>query len=120
MNSSGAILLNGLLISTILGAIGSTILIIFSFPMVAHVFGSDAANAEALIGAVRYLRVRSLAIPLVLMNYVLTGFCLGIQNVKVPIFCTLLSAMINILGDYLFVIKCDWGLTGKICILYPN
>lgn len=112
--SPGSILLNGLLVSTILGAAGSILLVGFSDPMIGHVFGSDAANIAARTCAVEYLRVRSLAVPLVLMNYVITGFCLGIQNIKVPVFCTLLSAGMNILGDYIFVSKFGLGLKGTM------
>jgi Na+-driven multidrug efflux pump len=112
--SPGSILLNGLLLSTVLGAIGSILLIGFSDPMISHVFGSDVANIPARVCAVEYLRVRSLAVPLVLMNYVITGFCLGIQNIKVPVLCTLLSAGMNILGDYIFVSKLGLGLKGTI------
>ena len=111
--SPGSILLNGLLVSTILGTVGSVLLVGFSESMIGNVFGCDAANLVARTCAIDYLRVRSLAVPLVLMNYVITGFCLGIQNIKVPVLCTLLSAGMNILGDYIFVSKFGFGLKGK-------
>ncbi len=72
---------------------------------------SSARMSESVIqGATSYMRVRALALPAALMNYVIIGFSLGIQEVIAPILLISVSLAANVYGDFALVPK--QGLQG--------
>jgi len=109
----GQVLLNGMFVSTVLGVIGSALLFSMGDTLMLRVFGSNPSDIASRLAAATYLKIRSLSLPMVLMNFVVTGFSLGIQNVKIPVLSIFLSAFTNILGDYILVSLCGMGLTGN-------
>ena len=49
------------------------------------------------------MKIRALALPAALMNYVIIGFSLGIQEVLAPIFLISVSLVVNVYGDFALV-----------------
>lgn len=96
----GIVLLNGLLLSTIIGSTFAVLLQLFSRPLVQSFFALDASVVDI---AVRYLQIRGWSLPFTLISYVVIGFCLAVQDVKTPLISILVSSVVNIIGDFLLV-----------------
>ncbi|MFC0269578.1 MATE family efflux transporter [Kushneria aurantia] len=59
-----------------------------------------------------YAAVRILSAPAVLMNYAIIGWFLGRQNARETLLLLLISNLINIVLDLLFVVGLGWGVRG--------
>jgi MATE family multidrug resistance protein len=59
-----------------------------------------------------YLRVRLLAAPAALMNLVLLGWLLGLQNARGPMALLIVTSGVNIVLDLLFVLGFGWAVRG--------
>lgn len=62
--------------------------------------------------AKQYYRVRVFAAPATLVNYVILGFAIGVQNTRAALALMLLLNITNVLLDLLFVIGFGWGVEG--------
>ncbi len=70
------------------------------------------ASAEVSTQAWQYLAVRSLSIPLVLMNYSLLGWFIGRHDSRTPMVVLITSNSINIVLDIWWVLGLGWGVAG--------
>ncbi len=59
-----------------------------------------------------YFDIRIWAIPALLLRYVFVGWLLGMQNARVPLMILLISNLVNIGLDILFVVYWDMGVAG--------
>ena len=62
--------------------------------------------------AKQYYAVRVFAAPAALVNYVVLGFVIGIQNTRAALALMLLLNITNVLLDLLFVMGFGWGVEG--------
>ncbi len=62
--------------------------------------------------AKQYYAVRVFAAPAALVNYVVLGFVIGIQNTRAALALMLLLNITNVLLDVLFVMGFGWGVEG--------
>ena len=69
-----------------------------------------SATVEGL--ARQYYAIRVFAAPAALINYVILGFAIGVQNTRVALTLLLLLNVTNVLLDLLFVMGFDWGVEG--------
>ena len=69
-----------------------------------------SATVEGL--ARQYYAVRVFAAPAALINYVILGFAIGVQNTRAALTLMLLLNVTNVLLDLLFVMGFDWGVEG--------
>jgi len=60
----------------------------------------------------QYYAVRVFAAPAALVNYVILGFAIGVQNTRAALTLLLLLNITNVLLDLLFVMGFDWGVKG--------
>jgi MATE family multidrug resistance protein len=69
-----------------------------------------SARVEAF--ARQYYAVRVFGAPAALVNFVILGFVIGIQNTRAALALMLLLNVMNVLLDLLFVIGFGWGVEG--------
>jgi MATE family multidrug resistance protein len=62
--------------------------------------------------AKQYYAVRVFAAPATLVNYVILGFAIGVQNTRAALALMLLLNITNVLLDLLFVMGFGWGVEG--------
>ena len=62
--------------------------------------------------AMAYFRIRVWAAPAALGQFALLGFFLGMQNARLPMFVLVITNMINLICNYIFVMKLGMGSEG--------
>jgi MATE family multidrug resistance protein len=71
------------------------------------------APADTLVPIARsYLTIRLLSAPAVLLTYAIVGWFIGRQNTRWPMFILLLTNVLNILLDVVFVVLLGWNSDG--------
>ncbi len=76
------------------------------------VFALSTASSEVLAQANIYFQVRIWSAPAALLNMVLLGWFLGLQNARYPMGLLLLTQSVNIVLDLLFVLGFGWQVAG--------
>ena len=69
-------------------------------------------SAEVEDIARQYYTVRVFAAPAALINYVILGFAIGVQNTRAALALMLLLNITNVVLDLMFVIGFGWGVEG--------
>ncbi|TBU97352.1 MATE family efflux transporter [Stutzerimonas kirkiae] len=69
-------------------------------------------SAELNSLATDFFHIRLLGLPAALANYALIGWFLGTQNARAPLAILLVTNLINILLDLLFILGFSWGVPG--------
>lgn len=87
-------------------------LIILRTPIAAGGLWLLQANQELTVLARSYVDIRIFAAPFTLLNYVLIGTALGLQNARLPLAMLLVGNLTNIVLDIVFVMVLNWGITG--------
>lgn len=92
-------------------ALGAVVLAL-QVPLLAFAFaalgGSDAVRATAL----GYSHARIWAAPFALANYVVLGYLLGVQRVRLALVVQVFINLVNIGAVLLYVYRFDWGVAG--------
>lgn len=102
------VLVQGLLMSLVL-AVGFLLI----HRLVAQViFDWSQASDEVKHYGFQYFTVRAWSAPAALANYVLLGWLLGTQNAKAPMWMVIITNVVNICLDFLFVVAWDWKVEG--------
>ena len=76
------------------------------------VFHWSQASIEVKQYGFEYFTIRAWSAPAALANYVLLGWLLGTQNAKAPMWMVIITNVVNILLDLLFVVVWDWKVEG--------
>ena len=105
----GTVFLNGIFLASFAGTLLSTIILIFGKQFIRQVF---QIKDEFLITTVEYLKIRGLSLPAVLLNYIVFGFSIAMQDVMAPILSIITAFLVNVFGDFVLVGKLGYGLSG--------
>jgi MATE family multidrug resistance protein len=101
-------LLRALLLAAVIGAA----VLALQVPLIgfglAALGGSDAVQASACL----YCHARTWAAPFVLANYVVLGYLLGTQRVRLALVTQVFINAVNIVAVLAFVYRLDWGIAG--------
>ncbi|MGF1750621.1 MATE family efflux transporter DinF [Vibrio cionasavignyae] len=76
------------------------------------VFSLSSASDQVKYYGAQYFAIRAWSAPAALMNFVLLGWLLGTQNSKAPMWMVLITNVINIVLDVVFVIGFEWQVEG--------
>ncbi|MFA0088269.1 MATE family efflux transporter DinF [Vibrio sp. 10N.261.51.F12] len=76
------------------------------------VFSLSSASEQVKHYGAQYFVVRAWSAPAALMNFVLLGWLLGTQNAKAPMWMVLITNVVNIVLDVIFVIGFEWQVEG--------
>ncbi len=105
--------LRGLLLRALLLAVGlgmtALALILAGMGPVLELLDASAATARL---ARVYLDIRLLSLPVVLANYALMGWFLGAQDARTPMAMLIVTNLVNIALNLLFVFAFGWGVAG--------
>ncbi|KAH6826110.1 MATE efflux family protein [Perilla frutescens var. hirtella] len=101
---------SALIIGSALGLIQTLILICAAKPMLAYM--GVKPNSPMLKPALRYLTLRSLGAPAVLLSLAMQGVFRGFKDTKTPLFATMVGDVANIILDPIFIFSFRLGVTG--------
>lgn len=76
------------------------------------IFSFSDASAEVKMYGLDYFSVRAWSAPAALANFVLLGWLLGTQDARSPMWMVLITNIMNIVLDILFVIGFGWNVKG--------
>ena len=93
------------------GAIGGT-LIALQLPVLAVAFWLINASPEVEHHAREYYLIRVWSMPAVLGIYALVGWFYGLRDARTPFIVQVLTNLLNIGLDFLFVFGWGWGVSG--------
>ncbi len=94
-------------------AIGlSVLLLLLQSSIISLVANLSNASPDVMASAGRYIEIRLLSAPAAMMNLVLLGALLGLQNGKGPFYVVLFSNGLNIVLDVWFVVGLDLNVVG--------
>ncbi|CCQ12735.1 DNA-damage-inducible protein F [Pseudoalteromonas luteoviolacea B = ATCC 29581] len=83
-----------------------------SAPIISLIAWLASPSQEVIMLASEYIQIRFLGAPAALLNLVMLGALLGMQNGKGPFYVVLCTNLLNIILDIWFVVGLDWGVTG--------
>ncbi|XP_027173281.1 protein DETOXIFICATION 42-like [Coffea eugenioides] len=106
-NSSAS---SALLIGCILGIIQAIFLIFAAKPLLNYM--GVESNSPMLNPAQKYLIVRSLGAPAVLLSLAMQGVFRGFKDTKTPLYATMIGDLTNIILDPIFIFLFGLGVTG--------
>jgi len=106
------VLMDAMQISVGVGATLATFLTIFARPMLRSIIGNDGINVEVFEAAVRYVRIRALGMPAAVVIGSAQSACLGMKDIKSPLYVLFAAAVVNFIGDMIFVGKSSPWLGG--------
>jgi Na+-driven multidrug efflux pump len=90
-------------LSTYVGiALGSS-LFLFARPLLRTLVGNEGISPEVFNAAMKYVRIRALGMPAAALIGSAQAGCLGMQDVKSPMVVLVAAALVNFIGDMLFV-----------------
>jgi Na+-driven multidrug efflux pump len=89
--------------STFVGAGLGIILLAFARPLLKAIIGNDAISPAVFAAAMRYVRIRALGMPAAAIIGSTQAACLGMQDIRSPLYVLVAAAVVNFLGDVIFV-----------------
>ena len=107
--SVGEIFLSGIFLAAAGGTFLSSLCHLFGRDFVAQVF---QIKDSLLVATSDYLKIRSLSLPSVLLNYIVFGFSIAMQDSIAPVLSIVTAFIFNVLGDYVLVGRMGYSLTG--------
>jgi len=87
----------------LVGAGLGLVLLVFARVLLQGIIGNDAINPAVLNAAMKYVRIRALGMPAAAVIGSAQAACLGMQDIKSPLYVLATAAVVNFCGDMLFV-----------------
>ncbi|WP_318515791.1 MATE family efflux transporter DinF [Photobacterium leiognathi] len=88
------------------------LLIALHQPVSRMIFHFSDASSEVKVYAEQYFSIRIWGAPAALANFVIMGWLLGAQNAKLPMWLLIVTNLVNIVLDVLFVLGFGWKVQG--------
>lgn len=101
---------SALIVGSFLGLV-QAVFLIFSAKFVLGIMGVKR-DSPMLEPAVRYLTIRSLGAPAVLLSLAMQGVFRGFKDTKTPLYATVVGDATNIILDPILMFVCHMGVTG--------
>jgi Na+-driven multidrug efflux pump len=89
--------------STYVGVGLGAILFAFARPLLRAIIGNDAISPAVFAAAMKYVRIRAIGMPAAAILGSTQAACLGMQDIRSPLYVLAAAAVVNFLGDMLFV-----------------
>ncbi|KAK2997653.1 hypothetical protein RJ639_024921, partial [Escallonia herrerae] len=99
-----------LVIGTVLGLLQTIFLICLAKPLLG--FMGVKSGSPMLTPAQRYLTLRSLGAPAVLLSLAMQGVFRGFKDTKTPLYATVAGDVANIVLDPILIFSCRLGVSG--------
>lgn len=110
--ADGAMLRRVLLQALLLATALAVITLLLALPLLPMVLDLMKPSAGLDRFARSYLHIRLLGLPAALINYALIGWFLGLQNARIALRVTVVTNLVNIALNLLFVLALHQGVTG--------
>uniref|UniRef100_A0A0D9VRA0 Protein DETOXIFICATION n=1 Tax=Leersia perrieri TaxID=77586 RepID=A0A0D9VRA0_9ORYZ len=101
---------SALVVGSFLGIL-QAVFLVFSAKFVLNIMGVKH-DSPMLSPAVRYLTIRSLGAPAVLLSLAMQGVFRGFKDTKTPLYATVVGDAANIILDPILMFVCHMGVTG--------
>lgn len=105
---AGRVVVQAMTLAVLAGVIATTVLLLFSGPILRTMGATGALFDEALV----YLQIRAWAGPAVLIITASHGAFRGFQNTRTPLIVTIALNVINLVLDPILIFVLGWGLAG--------
>jgi len=89
--------------STFVGAGLGAVLFAFARPLLKAIIGNDGISPAVFAAAMKYVRIRALGMPAAAVIGSTQAACLGMQDIRSPLYVLAAAAVVNFFGDVLFV-----------------
>ncbi|XP_047952224.1 protein DETOXIFICATION 43-like isoform X1 [Salvia hispanica] len=99
-----------LILGVVLGLIQTSFLVFLAKPLLALM--GVKKGSPMLAPAERYLTIRSLGAPAVLLSLAMQGIFRGFKDTKTPLYAIVVGDLTNIILDPIFIFVCRWGVSG--------
>mmetsp|Transcript_2151 Transcript_2151/g.5395 ORF Transcript_2151/g.5395 Transcript_2151/m.5395 type:complete len:1046 (+) Transcript_2151:143-3280(+) len=97
-------LIGAMQLSTFVGAGLGAILFVFARPLLRAIIGvNDAISPAVFTAAMKYVRIRAIGMPAAAIIGSAQAACLGMQDIKSPLYVLAAAAIVNFFGDMFFV-----------------
>mmetsp|Transcript_19168 Transcript_19168/g.28390 ORF Transcript_19168/g.28390 Transcript_19168/m.28390 type:complete len:752 (-) Transcript_19168:118-2373(-) len=90
-------------LSGYVGASLGAILFTFARPLLRAMIGNDGIAPEVFTAAMKYVRIRALGMPAAAVIGSAQASCLGLQDIRSPLYVLAAAAVVNFFGDMTFV-----------------
>lgn len=87
-------------------------LLVLFFPLLPWLIALSGGSAEVQLYAGQYVEVRIWSAPAALCNLVIMGWLLGMQDARSPMVMLILTNLVNMALDALFVLGLGWQVRG--------
>ncbi|CAI0438232.1 unnamed protein product [Linum tenue] len=101
---------SAMVVSCVLGLVQTMCLIFFAEPVLKRM--GVHKDSPMLMPAQRYLVLRSLGAPAVLLTLAMQGVFRGIKDTRTPLFATVVGDVTNIILDPIFIFVFRWNVSG--------
>lgn len=94
------------------GLILATLLAVMAKPISALYCGGSAASSTMVQACTKYVAIRALALPFVVISTIAQAICIGTKDTKTPMKSVLLAGVCNLFGDFILVKWLGQGIAG--------
>jgi len=103
MPRTAKMMIGAMRMSTYVGAGLGAFLFVFARPLLTGIIGNDSISPAVFAAAMKYVRIRALGMPAAAILGSTQAACLGMQDIRSPLYVLGAAAVINFFGDFLFV-----------------
>jgi len=96
-------LVGAIQLSTYVGAGLGMVLFVFAKPLLRAIIGNDSISPAVFATAMKYVRIRALGVPAAAAVGSLQAACLGMQDIRSPLYVLGVAAVVNLVGDLVLV-----------------
>lgn len=100
---SAKMMIGAMRMSTYVGAGLGAIIFAFARPLLRAIIGNDAISPAVFAAAMKYVRIRALGMPAAAILGSTQAACLGMQDIRSPLYVLAAAAIVNFFGDMVFV-----------------
>lgn len=89
--------------STYVGGLLGAVLFVFARPLLTAIIGNDGISPAVFAAAKKYVRIRALGMPAAAVIGSTQAACLGMKDIRSPLYVLVAAAVVNLIGDVFFV-----------------
>jgi MATE family multidrug resistance protein len=90
----------------------AAIMLIFQDPIGRYAFSLTEATDSVQAFGLSYFNIRIWGAPAALFNLVVMGWMFGFGSMRLPVTIQIVTNLVNVVLDFLFVFGFDWGIEG--------
>lgn len=103
MPKTAKMMIGAIRMSTYVGVGLGAFLFALARPLLSGIIGNDSISPAVFAAAMKYVRIRALGMPAAAILGSTQAACLGMQDIRSPLYVLGAAALINLFGDILFV-----------------